>query len=276
MNEEELLNFIKQFAEKNDYSTLIRTHLWDIRNAFPKDWLNYYDTFEMDPPYTVSGFKLFVTRALSLINPDSNSHGYISFGNKSPFEKWECQEHLNTNGLIIEEYIPNFNRYIGATILGSTSNLYVVGSIPEKVFRTELPDQEQAIYTFDENKVKELPTVGYQIIAELYGVNNEILTKAELLKEIVSHGLAQSHLHTEELFVKEYSPYGLSLIFILVESHCHIHTWPEHNYLSLDLFVCEAKEKAETFFQYFLRRINPDDYHKFQFYRGRPPISDKS
>ncbi|MHA1994745.1 MAG: adenosylmethionine decarboxylase [Candidatus Hodarchaeales archaeon] len=267
-----ILKVIEDFSKRNNYSTLIRTHLWDIRTAFPKEWLNYFDTFEMDPPYTVSGFKLFVSRALSLINPSSTSHGYISFGNKSPFEKWECQEHLNTNGLVIEEFIPNFNSYIGATILGSSSNLYIVGSIPQKVFRTELPDQTQAIYTFDEKKVKDLPTVGYQIIAELYGVSNEILTNVTLLKEIASLGLEHSQLHAEEVFLKEYSPYGLSVIFILVESHCHIHTWPEHNYLSLDLFVCEAKEKAETFFHYLLKRINPVDYHKFQFYRGRPQL----
>jgi predicted methyltransferase len=215
-----ILKVIEDFSKRNNYSTLIRTHLWDIRTAFPKEWLNYFDTFEMDPPYTVSGFKLFVSRALSLINPSSTSHGYISFGNKSPFEKWECQEHLNTNGLVIEEFIPNFNSYIGATIL----------------------------------------------------VSNEILTNVTLLKEIASLGLEHSQLHAEEVFLKEYSPYGLSVIFILVESHCHIHTWPEHNYLSLDLFVCEAKEKAETFFHYLLKRINPVDYHKFQFYRGRPQL----
>ncbi len=271
-----ILKLINDFTERNNYSTLIRTQLWDIRTAFPEEWLNHFDTFEMDPPYTVSGFKLFVTRALSLINPDSSSHGYISFGNKSPFEKWECQEHLNTHGLVIEEFIPNFNKYIGATILGSTSNLYIVGSIPQKVCRTELTDQQQAIYTFDEKKVKDLPTVGYQIIAEFYGVSKEILTDGDHLKGIALLGLEQSQLHTEEVFLKEYSPYGVSIIFILVESHCHIHTWPEHNYLSLDLFVCEAKEKAETFFHYLLRSINPVDYHKFQFYRGHPPLSDES
>jgi S-adenosylmethionine decarboxylase proenzyme len=271
-----ILKVIDNFTKGHNYSTPVRTQLWDIRTAFPKEWLNSFDTFEMDPPYTVSGFKLFITRALSLINPDTNSHGYISFGNKSPFEKWECQEHLNTSGLVIEEFIPNFNMYIGATILGSSSNLYVVGSIPQKVFRTELGDQHQAIYTFDEKKVKDLPTLGYQIIAELYGVRDELLTNGKQLKEIALLALEQSELHAEEVFLKEYSPYGLSIIFILVESHCHIHTWPEHNYLSLDLFVCEAKEKAETFFHYFLGRINPVDYHKFQFFRGRPQLSDKS
>jgi S-adenosylmethionine decarboxylase proenzyme len=252
--------------------TVLHTQLWDIRSAFPADWLNKYDVFEMDPPYTVLGFKVFVNRALSLVNPEVDFHGYISFGNKSPFEQWQCQEYLNTNGLVIEEFIPDFNRYIGATIIGNSSNLYVVGSVPQKLCKTESTTLKTAIYTFDEKKTKELPTVGYQIIAELYGVETKFLVNSNHLKTLVQEGLTKCELHTEEIFVKEYSPYGLSIIVILVESHCHVHTWPEHDYLSLDLFVCEASEKAEKFFRFLLNTINPVDYHKFQFYRGKPPV----
>ena len=150
-----ILEFIDAFAEKNNYGEVLHTCLWDVRSAFPAGWLNKYDTFEMDPPYTIPGFKLFVDRALSLINPDTSFRGYISFGNKTPFDKWVCQEHLISSGLMIEEFIPNFNRYIGATILGNSSNLYVVEAVPQKVCRTESTNQKQAIYTFDEAKMKD-------------------------------------------------------------------------------------------------------------------------
>jgi len=267
-----ILQYISEFAEENDFDDVLHTQLWDFRSAFPRGWLNKFDVFEMDPPYTVSGFQLFVDRALSLINPDHSFSGYISFGNKTPFEKWKCQEYLNSSGLVIEEFIPNFNRYKGATILGNTSNLYVVSTVSQKLRRADSQFQKKAIYTFDEVKTKDLPTVGYQIIAEMYGVNKDFLTDVKILSKLTSDALKRSKLNTEELFIKEYSPYGLSLIYILVESHCHIHTWPEHDYMSLDLFVCEAEEKAELFFRLLLEKIQPVDYHKFQFYRGRPPM----
>ena len=266
-----IIQFISDYAKNNNYSTTLNAKLWDLRESFPRELLNNYDVFEMDPPYTVSGFKLFINRAISLMSSNSDFRGYISFGNKSPHEKWVCQEYLNMNNLVINEYISNFNRYIGATILGNTSNLYVVGSVPQKITKSESSMKEENIYTFDEKSVSNLPTVGYQIIAEFYGVKKEFLTSASSLKSLVIKGLNRSKLNTEEVFLKEYSPYGLSLIIILVESHCHLHTWPEHDYLSLDLFVCEAKEKAEAFFHFLLQEIKPIDYHRFQFYRGKPP-----
>ncbi len=269
-----ILEFIDSFAHEKKLVNVLNTQLWDIRTTFPKKWQHHFDTFETDPPYTVSGFKLFIDQALTLLDPIEGGRGYVSFGNKSPHDTWACQQHLLEAGFSIEEFFQDFNRYHGATILGNTSNLYVISSVPQKLRLLETKHSEKTIYTFDEKKVKDLPTVGYQIIAEFYGVKPTYLNEAKKLTDILQSGIKKSQLHMEEMFVKEYSPYGLSIIAILVESHCHLHTWPEWDYLSLDIFVCEASEKAEKLFQYLLKIIDPLDYHKFQFFRGRPPSID--
>ncbi|UCE14151.1 MAG: adenosylmethionine decarboxylase [Candidatus Heimdallarchaeota archaeon] len=268
-----VLEFITSFAEEYNLTEVLHCQLWDIRTTFPKKWWHRFDTFETDPPYTVTGFKVFIDQALTLLELKEGGRGYISFGTKSPHETWAVQQHLLEGGLSIESYYPNFNQYHGATILGNTSNLYVVSSVPQKTRLLEVKQPPSEIYTFDEKKITALPTVGYQIIAEFYGVKPDFLNDAELITQILQNGIKKSQLRQEEMFVKKYSPYGISVIIILVESHCHLHTWPEWDYLSLDIFVCEAKEKAEKFFQYLLRTIDPLDYHKFQFFRGKPPSS---
>ncbi len=267
-----VLEVITAFANEYSFNDIIKTQLWDLRTSFPKEWLGRYDTFETDPPYTVTGFKLFIDQAIKLLNPLTGGSGYISFGSKSPYETWACQQHLLESGFVINTFCTDFNQYHGATILGNSSNLYVVNTVPRKVRLLEKKHPETAIYTFDDLKLKDLPTVGYQIIAEFYGVKKEFLTDSKILEDVLKRGIASSDLQMDELYVKEYSPYGLSLVAILVESHCHLHTWPEHNYLSIDLFVCDEKEKAEKLFHYLLKEINPIDYHKFQFFRGKPPI----
>jgi S-adenosylmethionine decarboxylase proenzyme len=268
-----VLDLIDTFAQTENLTTVLQTQIWDVRTSFPRKWWHRFDTFETDPPYTVMGFKLFIDQAITLLKPIGGSRGYISFGNKPPQETWACQQHLLEAGFSIDEFYTGFNRYQGSTILGNTSNLYVVTTVPQKIRILDRKHTEKAIYTFDETKLKKLPTVGYQIIAEFYGVDSAFLTNAELLTNILKDGIETSELKKEEIFVKEYSPFGFSIIAILVESHCHLHSWPEHNYLSLDLFVCDAIKKADKLFQYLLSEINPDDYHKFQFFRGKPPDS---
>ncbi len=268
-----VLEFINNFSSQYRFSDVLHTQLWDIRASFPKKWWHKFNTFETDPPYTVLGFKLFLNQAITLMNFNYGVKGYISFGAKTPHKTWACQQHLLASGFMINEFIQNFNRYHGATLLGNTSNMYVVSLIQQKTRLIDTKHPELAIYTFDEDKIRDIPTIGYQIIAEFYGVESVFLTDIQRLKNIIKNGIVESGLVLEEIFTKEYSPYGLSVITILVESHCHIHTWPEHNYLSLDLFVCEQADKAEYLFMYLLQKINPEDYHKFQFFRGKPPLN---
>ena len=45
-----------------------------------------------------------------------------------------------------------------------------------------------------------------------------------------------SHQHNK------FSPQGISIIFLLAESHLSLHTWPEKGMISLDLFSCKDFE----------------------------------
>lgn len=37
---------------------------------------------------------------------------------------------------------------------------------------------------------------------------------------------------------KQFEPVGVTAILLLSESHLSIHTWPEHNFIAIDLFSC--------------------------------------
>lgn len=38
-----------------------------------------------------------------------------------------------------------------------------------------------------------------------------------------------------------FSPYGVSGVVVITESHVTIHTWPEHGYAAVDIFSCSKK-----------------------------------
>lgn len=45
----------------------------------------------------------------------------------------------------------------------------------------------------------------------------------------------------------QFTPHGETAVFILSESHFSIHTYPEHNYLSMDLYICNPDANLEKF-----------------------------
>lgn len=44
-----------------------------------------------------------------------------------------------------------------------------------------------------------------------------------------------------------FSPHGVSVVFLLSESHASIHTYPEHNACFLDIFTCGRTLRIEAF-----------------------------
>jgi S-adenosylmethionine decarboxylase proenzyme len=57
------------------------------------------------------------------------------------------------------------------------------------------------------------------------------------LKKIVK----ESKLGLIKIITHEYEPQGVTGIAIIKESHIAIHSWPEHNFLSIDIFSCSKK-----------------------------------
>lgn len=64
-------------------------------------------------------------------------------------------------------------------------------------------------------------------------------TKARLLIKKLS-------IQVEQYASHQFSPQGVTLVFILSSSHLVIHTWPEKNYLHFDLLNCSLPRKLES------------------------------
>lgn len=55
----------------------------------------------------------------------------------------------------------------------------------------------------------------------------------------------------------KFTPEGLSIIFLLSESHASIHTYPEHNACFLDIFTCGDTIFVEPFGELLEERWRP-------------------
>jgi S-adenosylmethionine decarboxylase len=61
---------------------------------------------------------------------------------------------------------------------------------------------------------------------------------------------------------------GITGVAILAESHISIHTWPEINYVALDVFVCGACDPHKAL-NVLRSTFEPQREHVQEFHRGK-------
>jgi predicted methyltransferase len=139
-----VLDWIGQHAAGVDV-TLVEH---DLREPLPPELAGSFDVACTDPPYTVPGAGLFLSRAVSALHPVPGQHVFFSFGARRPAEMLATQRLIADLGLVTRSLIPNFNSYLGAGILGSSSHLYHLRSTEQTA---PLTDGEYAgpLYTAD-------------------------------------------------------------------------------------------------------------------------------
>jgi predicted methyltransferase/DNA-directed RNA polymerase subunit RPC12/RpoP len=111
----------QQVAAAGGSAELVRH---DLREPLPDGLAGGFDVAVTDPPYTVAGAELFLSRAVSALAPAPGRHVFLSFGARRPAETLAVQRSIAAMGLAVRSLTAGFNEYLGAGILAGTSNLY--------------------------------------------------------------------------------------------------------------------------------------------------------
>jgi S-adenosylmethionine decarboxylase len=121
---------------------------------------------------------------------------------------------------------------------------------------------------------KQLPKVeGKHIYGNLYGIEVSKLSDLDWLVKVVVDGAKEGNLHILELLTRKFSdingiPGGVSVIAIIQESHIALHTWPESEYATLDVYSCGSESKPEATFKYVVSKLNPQKVKSWYADRG--------
>jgi predicted methyltransferase len=104
--------------------------LHDLRRPLPDGLLARFDTVFTDPPYTLAGAELFLSRGAAALGPGPGGQAFLCFGARPPDESARLQGAIADMGFAIHDLVRNFNEYAGAGVLAGASHLYhlVAGS----------------------------------------------------------------------------------------------------------------------------------------------------
>ncbi len=116
---------------------------------------------------------------------------------------------------------------------------------------------------------------GVHLIGDLY----DCCSDAALLQQlsILEPHVVAAAVHADMLVVgqrfHQFEPAGVTGVVLLAESHVAVHTWPEHRYVTLDVYVCNHtginRQKAEVLFKTLIDLFKPDHYDRVVVERGR-------
>jgi len=119
--DERLTDLIRDISEREGLG--IECILHDLRDTLPVELRNGYDVVFTDPPYTIQGLRLFVSRGIEALSKKKCGSVYLAFAHKPPKEMLRLQMAINEMGLVVRELIPRFNRYEGAEMFANTTLL---------------------------------------------------------------------------------------------------------------------------------------------------------
>lgn len=233
----ELLDFINKNGSKK---VRIQTFEKDFRIR-DRGLYEQMDVVFTDPPYTPEGILTFVDFGNLILK----THGklYVSFNHKTPGIQSFIQKELIQRELNFVEIISNFNHYLGGSIIGNISNLYVL----QKNNMLQTINSSESIYTRSLKKQVDSKRLGFHTLYDLRECNESLLTDVEIVKEKMRHISKLFRLNIVNEKMHQFQPYGVSGVMVLKESHFTIHTWPEHQYAAIDLFVCEDMIDEQAF-----------------------------
>ena len=135
------------------------------------------------------------------------------------------------------------------------------------------PDTDSA--TKPQPRVVARQSPGLHLIGDLYGCRGHagLMTDAPALEAFCKQAVLDAGLTiVGSLFHSFGEGEGVTGAVVLAESHLALHTWPEDNYVTLDVYVCsyssDNSTKAERLFELLMQAFSPAEPHLHRVVRA--------
>jgi S-adenosylmethionine decarboxylase len=110
---------------------------------------------------------------------------------------------------------------------------------------------------------KEEPTkykfVGSHYFASFIGCKHDKIINIENLKATLFSAILASGATILNYLEYEFDNHGYTCVVLLSESHCSIHTYPEHDSFYVDLFTCGTSCDANAFRKHLVDHFEPKE-----------------
>ena len=89
-----------------------------------------------------------------------------------------------------------------------------------------------------------MKTLGWHALIELSRCDPDRLRKVRGVREAMLEAARMAGGTVVRSVFHAFSPWGVSGVVVIAESHLSVHTWPEHGYAAVDVFSCSPSLNA--------------------------------
>jgi S-adenosylmethionine decarboxylase len=123
-----------------------------------------------------------------------------------------------------------------------------------------LQKMEQAQVVESEDRI-----IGKHVYGNLYNIDPKAINDVKFLEATLLEAIkiAKMNLVESKAWAFGGKKGGVSVMAIIEESHCVLHTWNEYNYATLDIYTCGESSDPNQAFNYVVKKLKPKSYHIF-------------
>ncbi len=110
--------------------------------------------------------------------------------------------------------------------------------------------------------------LGRHLLLELKICNEEVLDDLDFIRICLTEAAVQSGATVVGESFYHFSPYGVSGVVNIAESHIAIHTWPEFQYAAVDVFTCGDDVDPEKAAGLITERLGAQSHSLIELRRG--------
>lgn len=142
------------------------------------------------------------------------------------------------------------------------------GSSNSQVYVFDLYYKSLVNQTFNFLSFKGLEALGRQILVEFYDCESALINDVEYIEQTMLDGTKAAQATIVSHNFHKFSPYGVSGVVVIAESHVTIHTWPEYNYAAVDIFTCGDSIDPWIIQEFLKEAFNSDNISSMEMKRG--------
>ena len=113
-----------------------------------------------------------------------------------------------------------------------------------------------------------MAALGRHLILEMWDCSSDTVNNIKDIKKILAKTAKVINATVIDIMCHHFSPYGVTGVAILAESHISIHTWPEHKYVAADIFLCGNAISPQVAASYLIQAFQAKESSIAEFKRG--------